>query len=102
MGSHEIHHAVPIDVDLRARGRHDAVFGGFEEPVGEGDHGVAEIDYGVVGEGLHVLPLPCFSGVVRLDLKAAEPVEEDGDGAEVGVGGKADGVFVSDVRDLVG
>lgn len=64
------------------------MFGGEESAVGEADGGVAEVDDRVVGEGLDVFP---FTAV--LDLEAAEPVEEDGDAAEVGVRGEPDGVF---------
>ena len=84
----KIHHTVPIRVGLRARSRHNPVLRTQQSAVGEPDHGVAEIDDRVLGERFDVLPLAAV-----LDLEAAEPVEDEGDAAEIGVGGEAEGVF---------
>lgn len=100
MGSDKINQAVAVDGNLGAGGGDDAVFGGLEHAVGEGDHGVAEVDDGVARQGLHVGPLAVGGRVVRLDLQAAQPVEQDGDAAEVGVRRQADGVGVRHVREL--
>ena len=58
--------------------------------VGEAPGGVAQVDDGVVLEWFDVFP---FCAAV-LDLQASEPVEEDGDAAEVRVGGETDAVVV--------
>ena len=53
---------------------------------GEFDHGVAEVDDGVVLERFHIVPgFVRGNGRGREDLQAAEAIEEHGDGAEVRV-----------------
>ena len=54
----------------------------------------------MAGHGLDVLPLALAAGRPALDLQAAQPVEEDGDGAEVRVRRQANRVRVGRVREL--
>ena len=58
-----------------------------QETVCELDHGVPQVDDGVAGKRAHEAPA-CAVVVVaagREHLQASEAVEEEGDGAEVGV-----------------
>lgn len=60
-------------------------------------HRVTEVADRVAGEGSHVLPLTEVVGRFGLHLEAAEPVEEDGNGAEVCVGHEANVIGVGGV-----
>ena len=55
----------------------------------EFDHRIAEVAYRMASQRLHVLPLAEGLWRLRLDLKTAKPVEENGDGAEISMSHQA-------------
>jgi len=81
--SGEVHEAVPCVLALLSGRGHDAVDVGPQQPVGELRHCIAKVDDCVARKRLDVAPFGVFAR--WQDLEATEAIEEDGDGAEVGM-----------------
>lgn len=94
LGAHEIHNAIPIQRGLGPGGRHDAMLAAGNASARELAHRVPEVADSVAGDRAHPLPdallfpsnpLLAAGASVVLDLQAAQPVEKQRDGTEVGV-----------------
>lgn len=80
---------------LATRWRDHAVHVAAQDPSGELDHGVAEVDDGAAGHRPDVDPV---RGVWEQHLEAADAVEEDGKAAKVGVFAEREGALVGWLR----
>lgn len=79
----KVHNAIPRRICLFARWTDDPMYVTPQQTICENSHRIAEVHYGVSGEGLHVAPFRAFTGWE--DLKSTESVEEKCYTAEVGV-----------------
>ena len=102
MRSDKVHNTISIHIDLLSRRRHNAMLSALQHAICERHHCIAEVYNSVARQRLHVRPFSLLGLVLGLDLESSEPIEEDGDAAEVGVRGQADGMRVGDVCEFVG
>ena len=87
LGPNRIRQTIPLDLGLAPGSKTHPVQIRAEHAPGPLHHGVPEIDDGAAGLRTHVHPVRLDGFVLarREDLQAAEDVEEDRDGADVGV-----------------